>query len=204
VTGPAGAGAPAELVVVKLGGTTLADQRLTLDEVARRATRGRIVLVHGGGKRLTTWLTRLGIESRFEGGLRVTDDAALEVALAVLRGVINAELVAVLRGAGADAVGLSGVDGGLLVAERVPGLGRVATVTGARADLLGTLLGAGALPVVAPLALDGTGVICNVNADDAAAGLAGALRARLVLLTDTDGVRGADGQRIPELTDLES
>jgi acetylglutamate kinase len=144
------------------------------------------------------------VESRFEGGLRVTDDAALEVALAVLRGVINTELVAVLRASGADAVGLCGVDGGLLVAERLPALGRVATVTGARHDLLDAILSAGGLPVVAPLALDETGTICNVNADDAAAGLAGALRARLVLLTDTDGVRGADGQRIAALTDHET
>lgn len=198
-------GAPqGELVVVKLGGTTLADQRAVLDEVAARAATDRIVLVHGGGKRLTEWLSRLGVESRFEGGLRVTDDAALEVALAVLRGVINAELVAILRSAGADAVGLSGVDGGLLVAERIPSLGRVATVTGARGALLATLLAAGALPVMAPLALDQDGVICNVNADDAAAGLAGALGARLILLTDTDGVRGADGQRIARLTDRET
>ncbi len=193
-------GAP---VVVKLGGTTLAEQRGVLDEVARHAERERIVLVHGGGKRLTEWLARMGVESRFEGGLRVTDDAALEVALAVLRGVINAELVSVLRDAGADAVGLSGVDGGLLISERIPTLGRVATVTGARGTLLATLLDAGVLPVIAPLARDAEGVICNVNADDAAAGLAGALGARLILLTDTDGVRGADGKRIASLTDRE-
>lgn len=186
-------------VVVKLGGTTLADQRDVLREVARTVGGERLCLVHGGGRRLTEWLARLGVESRFEGGLRVTDDAALEVAVAVLRGLINAELVATLRADGADAIGLSGVDGGLLVAVRLPGLGRVASVTGARPELLATLLAAGALPVIAPLALDEAGVICNVNADDAAAGLAGALGARLILLTDTDGVRGADGKRIATL-----
>jgi acetylglutamate kinase len=190
--------------VVKLGGTTLAEQRATLREVAEHSRQGPVVLVHGGGKRLTEWLGRLGVESRFEGGLRVTDDATLEVAVAVLRGVVNAELVAELRAAGADAVGLSGVDGGILEAERVPGLGRVATVTGARTEVLDALLGAGTLPVIAPLALDATGVLCNVNADDAAAGLAGALAARLILLTDTDGVRGPDGQRMPELSDVGS
>lgn len=196
-------GRSGELLVVKLGGTTLAEQRAILDEVAARSRRDRIVLVHGGGKRLTEWLARMGVESRFEGGLRVTDDAALEVALAVLRGVINTELVSVLRAAGADAVGLSGVDGGLLISERIPTLGRVATVTGARGELLSTLLDAGTLPVIAPVARDADGIVCNVNADDAAAGLAGALGARLILLTDTDGVRGADGQRIPALTDRE-
>jgi acetylglutamate kinase len=204
----AGDGMPAagrgELFVVKLGGTTLAEQRTVLDEVARRSRTDRIVLVHGGGKRLTEWLARMGVPSRFEGGLRVTDDAALEVALAVLGGVINGELVAVLRAAGADAVGLRGIDGGLLVAERIPALGRVATVTGAHAGLLAAILAAGGLPVIAPLALDADGVICNVNADDAAAGLAGALGARLILLTDTDGVRGADGRRIPLLTDRDT
>lgn len=191
-------------VVVKLGGTTLAEQAATLAEVVERSRADRLVLVHGGGKRLTAWLTRMGVESRFEGGLRVTDDAALEVALGVLRGVVNAELVAALRSAGADAVGWSGVDGGTLTGSRVAGLGRVVSVDSVRTGPLDALLAAGLLPVVAPAALDAHGVICNVNADDAAAALAGALGARLVLLTDTDGVWGADGRRIPTLTVAES
>ena len=186
--------------MVKLGGTTLAEQTQTLRDVAQRSRTQRIVLVHGGGKRLTEWLGRMGVESHFEGGLRVTDDAALEVALGVLRGVINAELVAVLRDLGADAVGWSGVDGATLRGDRVPGLGRVVSIGAVRTELLDLLLERGALPVVAPAALDLDGVICNVNADDAAAALAGALGARLVLLTDADGVRDADGQRIPTLT----
>jgi acetylglutamate kinase len=198
---PGAARAP---VVVKLGGTTLAEQEATLREVAARSRVDRLVLVHGGGKRLTAWLERMGVQSRFEHGLRVTDDAALEVALGVLRGVINAELVATLRAMGADAVGWSGVDGGTLTGARVPDLGRVVSIDTVRADPLDAMLAAGLLPVVAPAALDHDGVICNVNADDAAAALAGALGARLVLLTDTDGVRGADGQRIPSLTVDES
>ena len=88
----------ADTIVVKLGGTTLAEQAATLHAVAQRSMAQRLVLVHGGGKRLTEWLSRMGVQSRFEGGLRVTDDAALKVALGVLRGVINAELVAQLRG----------------------------------------------------------------------------------------------------------
>lgn len=194
-------GAP---VVVKLGGTTLADQAATLREVADRSRKDRLVLVHGGGKRLTAWLARMGVESRFESGLRVTDDAALEVALGVLRGVINAELVASLRSMGADAVGWSGVDGGTLTGPRVTGLGRVVSPDAVRPEPMLALLAAGLLPVMAPAALDADGVICNVNADDAAAALAGALGARLVLLTDTDGVWGVDRQRIPSLTVAES
>jgi acetylglutamate kinase len=194
-----------EIVVVKLGGTTLSEQRQVLAEVATIARKRPVVLVHGGGKRMTEWLERLGVPSRFEGGLRVTDPAALEVAAAVLRGVVNSELVAALHDVGCDAVGLSGVDGGLLIGQRVPDVGLVATVVGVRRDLLDSLLVAGQVPVVAPLARDENGVVCNVNADDAAAGLAAGLGARqLVLLTDVDGVRDATGGRLDTLTSGEA
>ncbi len=190
-----------EVVVVKLGGTTLAEQRQVLVEVAQVARKRPIVLVHGGGKRMTEWLERLGIQSRFENGLRVTDPAALEVAAAVLRGVVNSELVAALRDAGCDAVGLSGVDGGLLIGQRVPNVGLVATVTGVRRDLLDSLMVGGQVPVVAPLARDENGMVCNVNADDAAAGIAAGLGARqLVLMTDVDGIRDASGARLDTIT----
>ncbi len=190
-----------EVVVVKLGGTTLAEQRQVLAEVAVVARKRPVVLVHGGGKRMTEWLERLGVPTRFEGGLRVTDPAALEVAAAVLRGVVNSELVAALRDVGCDAVGLSGVDGGLLIGQRIPDVGLVATVTGVRRDLLDSLLVSGQVPVVAPLARDEEGVVCNVNADDAAAGIAAGLGARqLVLMTDVDGVRDASGHRLDSIT----
>jgi len=190
-----------EVVVVKLGGTTIADQRQVLEEVAAVARRRPVVLVHGGGKRISEWLDRLGVPSRFEGGLRVTDAAALEVAAAVLRGVVNSELVSALRDLGVDAVGLSGVDGGLLVAERVPNLGLVAHVVGLRRDLLDAILVTGQVAVVAPLARDEQGIVCNVNADDAAGGIAAGLGARqLVLLTDVDGIRDAAGKRIDAIS----
>lgn len=191
-----------ELVVIKLGGTTLAEEHATLAGVAELAGAHRMVLVHGGGKRLTDWLERLGLESRFEEGRRVTDDAALEVALAVLGGLVNGELVAELLRLGAPAVGLTGVDGGLLVSERIADLGRVGRIVGARPSVLYALLAAEQLPVVASLALDEQGEIVNVNADEAAAGLAGALGARLVLLTDTDGVLDDGGRRIDRLDEL--
>ena len=194
-----------EIVVVKLGGTTLADQQQVLVEVAQVARKRPVVLVHGGGKRMTEWLERLGIQSRFENGLRVTDPAALEVAAAVLRGVVNSELVAALRDAGCDAVGLSGVDGGLLIGQRVPNVGLVATVTGVRRDLLDQLMVGGQVPVVAPLARDEDGVVCNVNADDAAAGIAAGLGARqLVLMTDVDGIRDANGDKLDTITPEEA
>src|SRR5215213_4679957 len=193
---------PRELVIVKLGGTTLAASSEMIADVAEVAASYSLVLVHGGGKRLTEWLERLVIASRFVNGLRVTDDAALDVALAVLGGLVNTEIVAELQRLDVPAVGLTGIDGGLLVAERVPNLGRVGRVVGARPLAIYALLAAGQLPVIAPLATDEKGVICNVNADDAAAGLAGALAARLILLTDTDGVEDRGGRRIPELDEL--
>jgi acetylglutamate kinase len=190
-----------EVLVLKLGGTTLVDQAHVLDEVAEVARKRPVVLVHGGGKRITEWLERLGVPSKFEGGLRVTDQAALDVAAAVLRGVVNSELVSDLRDRGVDAVGLSGVDGGFMIAERVPNLGLVAHVTGVRRDLLDSLLVGGQVAVVAPLARDEEGIVCNVNADDAAAGIAAGLGARqLVLMTDVDGIRGADGAKIPTMS----
>jgi acetylglutamate kinase len=189
----------AGLVVLKLGGETLADQHETLRGLASAAAGRRLVIVHGGGRRLSGWLGRLGIESRWAEGRRVTDDAAAEVAAAVLGGLVNAELVAALVTLGVPAVGVTGLDAGLLVAERLAELGRVARVGGARPAVLEALLDHGLVPVVAPLALDAAGEICNVNADEAAAGLALALGAGLVLLTDADGVLDGRGLRIARL-----
>jgi acetylglutamate kinase len=194
-----------ESVVIKLGGTTIAEQEQVLAEVAALARRRPVILVHGGGKRLTEWLDRMGVVSKWHAGLRVTDAASLEVAAAVLRGVVNSELVAGLRALGVDAVGLSGVDGGLLITERIEELGFVARVVGLRRDLLDALMVAGQVPVVAPLARDENGIVCNVNADDVAAGIGAGIGARqVVLLTDVDGVRDANGARLDSLTAAEA
>lgn len=187
-------------LVVKLGGTTIVEQRDLLREIVVERRVRPIVVVHGGGKRLTEWLERLGVASHFAAGRRVTDDATLEVFLAVIGGVINAELTAALIELGVDAVGLRGIDGGLIRGPRADGLGRVIADPVADAALLETLLGAGRLPVLAPMGLDPDGSICNVNADDAAAAVSAALGGELVLMTDMDGVRDGAGQRIEELT----
>jgi acetylglutamate kinase len=189
--------------VVKLGGTTLEAELLT-GLTAEMAREHRLVIVHGGGKRLSAWLDRLRIPSRFEDGLRVTDEATLEVATAVFGGLVNTELVGTLQNAGVPAVGLTGLDGGLLIGRRVPQLGRVATVVGIRHEVVDAQLATGYTPVVAPLALDENGELCNVNADDAAAGLAAGLGARLLLLTDTPGVFNGGGKTIGTLDDVES
>ena len=181
-------------VVVKLGGTTLSEAEGFAGQI-----RGGLVIVHGGGKRLTEWLDRAGIQSEFVNGLRSTSDAALDVAIAVLGGLVNGELVAALRSAGVDAVGMTGIDGGLLSAERRHELGRVGRVTGVRTAFIDKLLADSFVPVVAPLALDENGEPCNVNADEAASAIAAALGARLVLLTDTNGVLDGAGERIANI-----
>jgi len=191
-------------VVVKLGGTTLIEQRDVLREIVEERRTRPVVIVHGGGKRLTDWLERLGVESRFDHGRRITDEATLEVFLAVIGGVINAELTAALLRLGADAVGVRGIDGGMIRGPRAAGLDRVISEPLAEAAVLSTLLDAGRLPVLTPMGLDRDGLICNVNADDASAAVSAALGGELVLMTDTDGVRGADGERIEELTPAEA
>lgn len=187
-------------VVVKLGGTTILEQRDILREIVEERRRRPVVIVHGGGKRLTEWLERLGVQSQWHSGRRVTDEATLEVFLAVISGVINAELTATLLAMGARAVGVRGIDDGMISGPLSEGLERVISEPQADARVLRSMLDAGYLPVLTPMGLDPDGRICNVNADDASAAVSAALGGELILMTDTDGVRGADGQRIVELT----
>jgi len=208
-----GAGAT---VVVKLGGATLdgdtvgggatldgdtAGGGATLDEVAALTRAGlRVVLVHGGGPLVTSWLDRLGVPTRFQDGQRVTDAAALEVATMVLRGAVSTGVVAGLARRGVPAVGLSGVDGGLLRARHTPALGLVGAVEDVDTSVLLPLLESGFVPVIAPLGLDAADALLNINADVAAAAVAAALGADAALfLTDVPGVRGADGAVIGAL-----
>ena len=191
-------------VTVKLGGTTIVEQRDVLREIVDERADRSVVVVHGGGKRLTEWLERLGVESQWNQGRRVTDEATLEVFLAVISGVINAELTEALLALGGKAVGVRGIDDGMIRGPRAEGLDRVISEPVADASVLRALLDAGYLPVVTPMGLDPDGRICNVNADDAAAAVSASLGGELVLMTDTDGVRGADGERIPELTPAEA
>jgi len=191
-------------VVVKLGGTTIVEQQDVLHEIVAERELRPVVVVHGGGKRLTEWLERMGVQSMWQDGRRITDEAALEVFLGVIGGVINAELTEALVALGARAVGLRGIDDGLIRGPRADGLGRVISEPVASADLLGVLLDADCLPVLAPMGLDPEDRTCNVNADDAAAAVSAALGGELVLMTDTDGVRDAEGRRIPELNPTEA
>lgn len=185
--------------VVKIGGAALGDAGwLAAFAGAAAAARAPLVIVHGGGPDITTLSDRLGIEVQWQEGRRVTPPAALDVASMVLNGRVNKRIVAALVNAGVDALGLSGVDGGLLRADLLDGglLGRVGRITSVRSELLRALHQAGHTLVVSPISLGADGAPLNVNADDAAAAIASALNAaELVFLTDVPGVRDEAGLR---------
>ena len=191
-----------ETVVLKIGGSVAGEDDAALDLVASLPDSGRpVVAVHGGGPLVGEWAKRLGLETRFERGLRVTDEPTRDVALGVLAGLVNKTLVARLIAKGVPATGVSGVDGGMLRAEREdPALGLVGRVAMVDSSLLEELLAALRVPVVAPAALDTDSAILNVNGDTAAGAIAASVAARLLaFVTDVPGVRGKDGRVIARL-----
>lgn len=193
-------------LVIKLGGSALDNQRDALEDIVwLRGLGAHPVLVHGGGPEINEWLTRIGLPRRFERGLRVTDAATLDVVRMVLAGKVNGDLVRLLVSLGGRAVGLSGLDGGLLRARQIaPDLGYVGAVTAVDAGVITALSTAGFIPVVAPLALGQDDTVLNVNGDDAAADLArGLSAAKLLYLSDVPGVLDAHGRLLSELNDRE-
>ncbi|MDR2850554.1 MAG: acetylglutamate kinase [Desulfovibrio sp.] len=192
-------------VVIKYGGHAMDRADLSerfADDLAFFAARGaRLVVVHGGGPQITSLLTRLGIESRFVDGLRVTDAPTMEAVEMALAGQINKAVVSALARKNVRAVGVSGRDGRLLVAEvKNAALGRVGDVTAVDTSMLDCLLDAGFVPIVAPIASSTDNEALNVNADTAAGAIAGALRADFfVLISDVPGVLDAEGELIPAL-----
>lgn len=198
--------------MVKLGGNEL-DRPTWLEACAHALVPlDPVVVVHGGGRAVSAWSERLGLPVEKRDGRRVTSPAIAEVVELVLGGPVNRRVVAALRAAGLDAVGLSGVDGGLLTAQPAGGaevLGHVGEIVGVRAALLESFVLAGLTPVIAPMAPeagDGSATPLNVNADEAAAAIAGALRAaELLFVSDVPGVQ-VDGLAEPVLDadDVES
>lgn len=185
-----------DTVVIKVGGSTLEDiERLGPLWQMLAAIPG-VVIVHGGGKAVDALLGRLQITVERRDGLRVTPPDQIHLIAGVLAGSVNKQLVGALNAAGAQAVGLCLGDGAMVACRVVaPQLGRVGSVVGGRADLLRVLLERRYMPVVSSIGLDDAGGLLNINADDAAAGVAAALRARrLVLLTDVAGIKGRDGR----------
>jgi acetylglutamate kinase len=198
------------LTVVKLGGSLLENAEMrgrALEAIATAFTSGdRLVMVHGGGKEIDRNLSILGIPKRTQGGLRITDPATLDVVVSVLSGTVNKSLVGQLQERGVVAAGLSGADGSTLFAEFHPpvdgvDLGFVGRVVSCNPTLVEAILNSGLLPAVASIAMGRDGVLLNVNADSAASALAGALHAaRLVFLTDVEGVMDASGNVLDVLT----
>ena len=183
--------------VVKYGGSALGNEAISdtilADAAALRMAGANVVLVHGGGKHISAWLSRMGVSAQFLGGYRVTDPDTMSVAEMTLSGLVNKTIVSALERLGVSAAGVSGRDGGLLTAEVKSSpngdLGRVGTLSAVNTRLLQVLLEAGYLPVVSPVANDAGGAPLNINADDAACAIAEALSAdKLIFLTDTDGI----------------
>ena len=205
--------------VVKYGGHAMGDPELARDfaedVVLLKAVGINPVVVHGGGPQIGRMLKKLGVESRFVDGLRVTDKATAEVAEMVLSGGINKELVGWIAGAGGKAIGISGKDGGLVIArkvtrtsrdpdsqiEQVIDLGFVGEPATVDIGVIETICAAGMIPVIAPIAPGADGETYNINADTMAGAIAAALgAARLFLLTDVAGVLGKDGALLTDLT----
>ena len=197
-----------DCIVVKIGGSTLGEGDSTIGDVVELWKRGlRPVVVHGGGKTISDWVAKQGVRSRFVRGLRVTDTATLEVAIAVLTGLVNSNLVAEITRSGAPAVSVSGVSDGLFSAViQDPELGYVGRVVKTNSGPVESVVDAGRIPVVGPAALnlDATSLqdqILNINADTAAGHLASALNAAaLVFQTDVEGVLDMRRRVIPQMT----
>ncbi|MFP6584038.1 MAG: acetylglutamate kinase [Candidatus Hydrogenedentota bacterium] len=185
-------------VVIKYGGSAMDDpaiRRLTAEDVVLMKYVGmNPVVVHGGGPHISRTLERLGIESTFHKGLRVTSKEAVEVAEMVLAGSVNKDIVTLINQAGGNALGLSGKDANLLHAKKVElddgvDIGHVGVIDTVNCGIIDVLCDAGTIPVIAPIATDTKGRTWNVNADTAAGEIAAALSAeKLVFLTDTPGL----------------
>ena len=198
-------------IVIKYGGhameTIEGKRSFALDMVLLKYVGINPVIVHGGGPQINTLLKQVGVQSSFVGGMRVTDASTMEIVEMVLVGKVNKEIVNCINLAGGRAVGLSGKDGNLLIAEKIyhtangekKDIGQVGTITKVNPLVIETLDKEKFIPVIAPIGCDNNGITYNINADIAAGKLAEALKAeKLILLTDVEGVK-IDGKLISTL-----
>jgi acetylglutamate kinase len=206
-------------IVVKYGGHAMGEEHLAdmfgHDIALLKQVGVNPVVVHGGGPQINAMLKRLAIQSTFVDGLRVTDEAMVEVVEMVLAGTVNKRVAGLINSAGALAVGICGKDGGLIRArkltrtkkdpdsniERELDLGFVGEPEHVDVRVIHALTGAGLIPVIAPVGVGADGQTYNINADTVAGAIAGALAAtRLLMLTDVPGVLDAKGRLVPEMT----
>lgn len=196
-------------IVIKYGGHAMTDDALrasfAVDVVLLKFIGLRPVIVHGGGPQIKSTLERLGKKSTFVEGLRVTDDETMDVVEMVLGGKVNREIVESIQQAGGRSVGLTGSDGALLRVRQKKvndkDIGRVGEIVEVDSSVIDSLSESGFIPVVAPIGVDDKGVTHNVNADEAAGDLAGALHSeKLILLTDVEGVLDGEGKLLSQIT----
>lgn len=202
-----------DTIVIKIGGSTFGSGDTTIEDIVALQKQGTpLVVVHGGGNTVTDWLKRLNINTKFVRGERVTDLPSLEVATAVLAGLVNKELTAAVNTRGGKAVGISGTDG-LLIESKIKDkeMGYVGAVEKVNPAVLEALLKAGFVPVVSPISLlsvdknNNDPALINVNGDPIAGEIAMALKAkRLIYLTDVDGIKDGSGQTISQITRAEA
>ena len=205
--------------VIKYGGHAMVDAELKTsfakDICLLRYVGIQVVVVHGGGPQINNALEKMGVGSTFVSGLRITDEATMDVVEMVLGGQVNQEIVGLICHEGGRAVGLSGKDDAFLRArkletvrakdkagdERLVDPGRVGEVQHINPEILEQLMRTGFIPVVAPVGVDEDNRSLNINADTVAGKIAEAVKAeKLILLTDVEGVRGGDGQMVRSLT----
>ena len=198
-----------KIVVIKYGGNAMVNEQLkqqVMEDIALLWLIGvKVVLVHGGGPEISSTMKKLGKQAQFVNGLRVTDKETVDIVQMVLAGKVNKDLVNLLQMKGGHAVGLSGIDGGILEATmKNESLGFVGDITKVRTQPITDLLEKGYIPVVSTVASDRQGNVYNINGDTAAAVIAGALQAeRMILMTDIAGIlRDKDDPNslIPDLT----
>ncbi|MCX7678983.1 MAG: acetylglutamate kinase [Spirochaetes bacterium] len=193
-------------IVIKYGGHAMIDEDLkrsfALDMVLLKFVGINPVIVHGGGPQINDLLKKINIQSEFAGGMRITDEATMEVVEMVLVGTVNKEIVNNINMVGGKAVGLCGKDGGLLIAKKMYhiengkeiDIGLVGTIKEVNPNVIEILDKDRFIPVIAPVAADENGITYNINADTAAAKIAEALKAeKLILLTDVEGVKSKEG-----------
>lgn len=190
-------------IVIKLGGSIFSKKDTSLDDVVRLQKEGwRLILVHGGANVVTGWLKRLGIESKFVDGERITDEASLEVVTAVLGGLVNKEIVASITTRGGKALGISGVDGSIICGKiRNKKTGYMGDVVSINKEPLETILEGGFIPVISPVSYnaqtneDALRLLININGDPAAGEIAAAVKAeKLIFLTDVNGIKNKNGE----------
>ena len=211
-------------VVIKYGGNAMTEAALkdsfAADVVLMKLVGINVVVVHGGGPQIGELLSRLNIESEFVNGMRVTDSATMDVVQMVLGGLVNPDIVSLINTHGGRAVGVTGKDGNLIQAEKMPmtiasndagasapeiiDIGHVGSITNIQVDVLNTLVQSEFIPVIAPVGVGKDGESYNINADIVAGAIAGALNAeKLVLLTNTPGILDADNATLSSLNKAE-